>query len=95
MAIRTFIFCDACNPQGIRAISDETGRCRRSSDQRSWFEGEADEAINHGWDMTTEGLHLCPKCQNNGLGQLLLEKHHGIQRDTPILQFRVNVPGRD
>ena len=87
MAIRTFIFCDACNPQGIRTISDEVKQCRRSCDQRSWFEGKTDEATKIGWVMTKEGLNLCPKCQKNGLGQFLLEKRHRIQRSAPVLKF--------
>ncbi|MCQ8106082.1 hypothetical protein NP590_18375 [Methylomonas sp. SURF-2] len=69
MSIRTFIFCDICNPQGLRAIefrraprSDErTGR--RISDGRAWFDGEPQAAVEAGWLFTREGLHICPVCQ--------------------------------
>ncbi|AMK78849.1 hypothetical protein EDE11_12462 [Methylomonas methanica] len=71
MSIRKFIFCDICNPQGLRSIefrraprSDERVG-RRLSDGRAWFEGELSLAVNSGWLCTEDGRHICPVCQNN------------------------------
>ncbi|MDD1622153.1 MAG: hypothetical protein LUQ11_11795 [Methylococcaceae bacterium] len=69
MSIRKFIFCDICNPQGLRSIEfrrsprgdERTGR--RISDGRSWFEGELNMAIKAGWVSTSDGMHICPFCQ--------------------------------
>ncbi|NOT12634.1 MAG: hypothetical protein HOP23_12495 [Methylococcaceae bacterium] len=69
MSIRTFIFCDICNPQALRTIefrrssriNERSGR--RISDGRSWFEGELSDAISNGWSCTDEDQHLCPACQ--------------------------------
>ena len=74
MSIRTFIFCDACNPQGVRTIDDGAELCRRNYDQRAWFEGHVDEADEAGWILTRQGLNICPRCQKNGLGDVLAEK---------------------
>ncbi len=72
MSIRTFIFCDICNPQGLRSIefrraprvNDRGGR--RVSDGRAWYEGSIYEAIKSaGWVVGKEGEHICPTCQNN------------------------------
>jgi DNA transposition AAA+ family ATPase len=74
MSIRTFIFCDICNPQATRAIEyrrstrlgARTGR--RISDGRAWIEASLESAVEkHGWRRTEEGLHVCPACQ--GLNQ--------------------------
>lgn len=67
--IRIIIFCDRCNPQGIRYIeqkrnihrSDSGGR--RISDGRAWFEGTFDEAMENGWTQPEDTLHICPNCQ--------------------------------
>lgn len=67
--IRLIIFCDRCNPQGIRYIeqnrnihrSDVGGR--RISDGRAWFEGPLDEALKNGWTQPQEAVHICPRCQ--------------------------------
>jgi hypothetical protein len=69
MSIRKFIFCDICNPQGLRTIefrraprdNERTGR--RISDGRSWFEGELNNAIDNDWVCTPDGQHICPACQ--------------------------------
>ena len=69
MTIRTFIFCDICNPQGIRNIEyrrrprerDRNGR--RISDGRSWIEGHLTDAINAGWTVDQQGQHICPACK--------------------------------
>jgi len=71
MSIRKIIFCDKCNPQGLRAIEyrraprndQRTGR--RISDGRSWFEGELSAALQAGWVNTGDGGHICPACKLN------------------------------
>ena len=68
MSIRTFIFCDICNPQGIRTIEfrrapregDRNGR--RISDGRFWFEGSVSAATKSGWITNPTGQHTCPAC---------------------------------
>lgn len=70
MSIRTFIFCDICNLQGVRAIEyrrspREDGRTgRRISDGRIWFDGNLAEAIDSGWTTDVDGQHICPVCSN-------------------------------
>jgi len=69
MSIRKIIFCDICNPQGMRPIefrrtpreNERTGR--RLSDGRAWIEAELSIAINNGWLCTADGRHICPSCQ--------------------------------
>jgi hypothetical protein len=70
MSIRKIIFCDICNPQGMRPIEfrrsprpNERGG-RRISDGRSWIEGEPEIAIKNGWIVDPEGRHICPSCQS-------------------------------
>jgi hypothetical protein len=72
MAIRTFIFCDICNPRGIRTPETRQGahrdselRGRRVSDSRAWFEGEITDAIASGWLFDPQGRHVCPGCQQS------------------------------
>lgn len=73
MSVRTFVFCDICNPQGFRCPEhrrdvrrgDQDGR--RLSDARTWFEGDPDTAIaEHGWIKDAEGRHVCPECVHQG-----------------------------
>ena len=74
MSIRTFIFCDICNPQGLRSIefrrsprtSDREGR--RISDGRAWFDGDMSHAIENGWSTDKEGQHICPSCKEANSG---------------------------
>ena len=70
MSVRTFLFCDFCNPGGLRTV--EYQRCgrrpscagRRREDGRAWFEGTVEEAVEqHGWHCTEDGYHLCPECK--------------------------------
>ena len=69
MTIRTFVFCDICNPQWIRTIefrrSPRTGERsgRRLCDGRFWFEGSLTDAIKNGWADTAAGQHTCPNCK--------------------------------
>ncbi len=66
--LRVIIFCDTCNPQGIRYIeqkrSSQRGDVdgRRITDGRSWYEGSLEEALELGW-VETDGKHICPRCQ--------------------------------
>lgn len=70
MSIRTFIFCDICNPQGLRSIEfrrspRESGReGRRILDGRNWYEGTIYEATTSaGWIISEQGEHICPGCK--------------------------------
>ena len=71
MSIRTFIFCDICNPQALRSIEfrrsprEEERNGRRISDGRNWFEGMWPEAMKSGWNSTPKNQHICPACQQN------------------------------
>lgn len=67
MSVRTFIFCDGCNPQGIRNIYNGVQRARRNSDGRAWYEGPLDEAVQLGWVVSKQGYTLCPTCIDKGL----------------------------
>lgn len=76
MSIRKFIFCDICNPQGIRSIEfrrapraeQRTGR--RITDNRAWYEGDLKDAVKKAhWLCTPDGLHICPNCQKSNLGK--------------------------
>lgn len=87
MAIRTFIFCDACNPQGIRTINDGFQYGRRSGDGRVWFEGDIREASDIGWVSNAEGHNLCPKCYAKGLGNILAQKQgETLHSSKPLLR---------
>jgi hypothetical protein len=70
MSIRTFIFCDICNPQALRSIEFrrttrlDTRPGRRISDGRSWIEVTLEQAVEQeGWLLDEDGLHVCPACQ--------------------------------
>ena len=73
MAVRTFVFCDICNPMAIRILDRRAGTerqrsGRRITDGRSWYEGYTSDAIDgHGWNRTNEGRHVCPDCSERGL----------------------------
>lgn len=71
MSLRIFLFCDFCNPEGIRTVDErrapirDTGKGRRNTDNKVWFEGSAEEAvINQGWHITEDNKHICPDCQH-------------------------------
>lgn len=75
MSIRSFLFCNACNPRGIRnpeqRRDQKRGKSksgRRISDARSWFEGSLEEAVdNSDWVILPGGHHICPDCAARGL----------------------------
>lgn len=68
MTVRSFIFCDICNPMAIRDIEmrrirpRDVRNGRRVTDGRMWFEGDEQSAIKHGWVATEGGQHICPSC---------------------------------
>jgi len=74
MTIRKIIFCDICNPRGLRSVefrrapreNERTGR--RICDGRSWIEADIVDAVKSGWLCTPDGQHICPACQAAGLG---------------------------
>jgi len=65
--LRVIIFCDICNPQGIRYIeqtrSTQRGDIegRRVTDGRAWYEGALIDAVTNGWEHN-DGAHICPRC---------------------------------
>lgn len=72
MSIRTFIFCDICNPQGLRPVEfrraprENEREGRRISDGRAWYEGSVYETVNSvGWLVGEDGEHICPACKTN------------------------------
>ncbi len=76
MSIRTFIFCDICNPQGIRTIEfrrsprEDDRNGRRLSDGRFWFDGSLSTAIENGWSVAATGQHICPSCKKTNTSDL-------------------------
>ncbi len=70
MTIRHFIFCDVCNPQGLRTIDfrrkprSESESGRRLSDGRAWFEGNSSQARKQGWSAMPDNRHMCPVCRD-------------------------------
>lgn len=69
MVDRKFIFCDICNPQGVRVPEQrrnakrDAREGRRITDGRMWFDGDIHEAVaSHGWRVTADGQHVCPYC---------------------------------
>jgi hypothetical protein len=66
MGIRTFIYCDYCNPNAIRFVDRRPPERafvggRRNSDSRSFIDGNDADAIAAGWKVVT-GRHFCPRC---------------------------------
>jgi len=69
MSIRTFIFCDICNPQALRHIEfrrsprEKERNGRRLCDGRAWFDGDLSNALEQEWSTNTDGQHICPNCK--------------------------------
>jgi hypothetical protein len=66
LSIRTFIFCDRCNRDCTRTV-DYRRRSNRSAgrrilDDRAWFSGSVEEAVEEGWAVAPDGLHYCKRC---------------------------------
>lgn len=68
MSTKTLTFCDLCNPLCIHQMDRreglrEGGRGgRRFTDNYSWIEAEPDEIADHGWIVTSNNRHVCPRC---------------------------------
>jgi len=67
MSVKTFTFCDICNPHcqittDRREQPRDEGSGRRGSDDCSWFEGFPDDSTEDGWIVTSKGKHVCPRC---------------------------------
>lgn len=84
MSVRTFVFCDGCNPQAIRNVDDNAHDYRRNSDERSWYEGTLEEAMKLGWEMTKQGDILCSHCVENSVAEELIN----YQRDNNVTSPR-------
>ncbi len=74
MSIRTFLFCDVCNPRGVRIpeqrrdMQHRNTQGRRVTDGRSWFEGDLKSAVNdNDWVSMDGGYYVCPICSAKGL----------------------------
>ena len=69
MTIRSFVFCDICNPQALRSVEfrrsprENERNGRRLSDGRAWFEGSISDALSSGWTIDSSEQHICPACQ--------------------------------
>lgn len=67
MSVKTFTFCDLCNPHCIvitdrRDSARDENSGRRHHDGCSWFEGFPEDSSEHGWIITSKGKHVCPRC---------------------------------
>ncbi|WP_126454971.1 hypothetical protein [Sulfuriflexus mobilis] len=89
MSIRTFIFCDVCNPQAIRSIHNADHFGRRISDGRAWYEGPIHEASKLGWVVTHEDHNVCPDCHQKGLERLLEKTEPKTKDDQAQVLMRV------
>ena len=85
MSIRTFTFCDVCNPLGIRCpeqrrdVHRDPLIGRRHTDGRAWIEGDSEFAIESGWVNDGENHYICPGCSERGLEATDL----GIRKSEP------------
>lgn len=66
MGVKTFIYCDYCNPNAIRVVDRRPPERasvggRRNSDSRSFIDGGNGEAAAAGWTIV-RGMHFCPRC---------------------------------
>jgi hypothetical protein len=87
MTTRTFVFCDVCNPEAIRAVEPQdvglTQNRRRITDERVWLEGALDSAVcDHGWYVTTDGAHICPHCRDGGVAVKTYPTVHAHSADS-------------
>lgn len=97
MSRRSFIFCDICNPMGIRAVEMRrtiVGRDprmgRRVTDGRKWFEGNDEEARAAGWLVAADSeQHICPSCfaRLHAMRDVLMEK---LQVSEEVLETLIN-----
>lgn len=80
MTIRTLIFCDVCNPLGLRTENDGFLKNRRETDFRTWYEGGEKDAEKSGWTKTAGGRNLCPKCQQKNAGNNMADYKNDSSR---------------
>jgi len=91
MSTRTFIFCDSCNPLGLKTKNDGFTNNRRSGDNCSWHEGNEKEAYMLGWLKTANNGHLCPKCHKNmSEKDSLVNKNNSSRRFVCLSRVRPN-----
>lgn len=68
MSMKTFIFCDLCNPLCLHQMDrreqsrEGIAAGRRFTDNYSWLEGGIDESTQNGWMVTSNNKHICPRC---------------------------------
>ena len=88
MSKRTFIFCDACNQQGIRTDNRGFLYSRRACDAWAWYEGEEEGASIIGWKKTSDGLNICPKCQcsETAANESVIKKDHSVRQFVNLAQ---------
>ena len=75
MSIRSFLFCDVCNPMRIRSPEQRRDRRqdgrksgRRITDARSWIESTSEQAVaEFFWVVLEGGFHVCPDCNAKNL----------------------------
>jgi hypothetical protein len=80
MTVRKVIFCDICNPRGLKTVELRRGEHRengsvgrRITENRAWIEGEITDAVENGWLCTPEKQHICPICRVNNESSLKIE----------------------
>lgn len=96
MSTRSFIFCDVCNPKGIRCLEIRRrarrghGLRRRWRDERAWIEASPEVAVaEHGWVITTQNACVCPDCyaRLHAEGDVALEPVASVGLADPVRQF--------
>jgi hypothetical protein len=72
MTVRKVIFCDICNPRGLKTVELRRGEYRRNgsvgrriTENRAWIEGEISHAVENGWLCMPNNRHICPVCRVN------------------------------
>jgi hypothetical protein len=80
MSVRKVIFCDMCNPRGLKTVELRRGRFRKNgsdgrrlTENRAWIEGEISDAVDNGWLCTPDNQHICPVCRVNNESSLKIE----------------------
>jgi hypothetical protein len=90
MSSKTFIFCDLCNPLCLHQVDrreqsrDGLSAGRRFSDNYSWIESPEEEIGEHGWIVTSNHKHVCPRCyakHKDAVFSLSGKGHHPAPRE--------------
>ncbi len=91
MSTRTFVFCDVCNKQATRLISNTSSinsrPSRRNTDDRAWFEGSVADSVKNDWYVTEIGENICPKCYENKYHELLELFHNSGRTIQKIVEL--------